>query len=75
MASVDFREDVRATENLMQRVAENYRKVRNTFRFLLGNLHGFDPVRDLVLFDQMEPLDQFMLLRTADLAREAARVV
>ena len=70
VASVDFREDVRASENLVQRVAENYRKVRNTFRYLLGNLDGFDPVRDLVPFEQMEPLDQFMLLRTADLARE-----
>ena len=43
VASVDFREDVRASENLMQRVAENYRKIRNTFRYILGNLHGFSP--------------------------------
>ena len=70
VASVDFREDVRASENLMQRVAENYRKIRNTFRYLLGNLDGFDPLRDLVPFDQMEPLDRFLLLRTAEFARE-----
>jgi isoleucyl-tRNA synthetase len=70
VASVDFREDVRASENLMQRVAENYRKIRNTFRYLLSNLHGFDPLRDLVPFDQMEPLDQFLLLRTAEFAGE-----
>jgi isoleucyl-tRNA synthetase len=70
VASVDFREDVRASENLMQRVAENYRKIRNTFRYLLGNLDGFDPLRDMVPFDEMEPLDQFLLLRTAELARE-----
>ena len=43
VASVDFREDVAASENLMQRVSDNYRKLRNTFRFLLGNLHDFDP--------------------------------
>ncbi len=43
VASVDFREDVAASENLMQRVAENYRKLRNTLRFLLGNLHDFIP--------------------------------
>ena len=41
VASVDFREDVVASENLMQRVAETYRKLRNTFRFLLSNLNGF----------------------------------
>jgi len=46
VASVDFREDTAASENLMQRCAEIYRKLRNTFRFLLGNLHGFDPARD-----------------------------
>ena len=43
VASVDFREDVAASENLMQRVSDNYRKLRNTLRFLLGNLHDFDP--------------------------------
>ena len=48
VASIDFREDMAASENLMQRCAEIYRKLRNTFRFLLGNLHGFDPARDRV---------------------------
>jgi isoleucyl-tRNA synthetase len=48
VASVDFREDMAASENLMQRCAELYRKLRNTFRFLLGNLNGFDPARDRV---------------------------
>lgn len=70
VASVDFREDVRASENLMVRVAENYRKIRNTFRYILGNLNGFAPARDLVAFEQLEALDQYMLLRTADLAAE-----
>ncbi len=70
VASVDFREDVRASENLMIRVAENYRKIRNTFRYILGNLHGFSPAQDLVAFEQLEPLDQYMLLRTADVAAE-----
>jgi len=70
VASVDFREDVRASENLMTRVAENYRKIRNTFRYILGNLHGFSPATDLVAFEQLEPLDQYMLLRTADVTAE-----
>jgi len=70
VASVDFREDVRASENLMTRVAENYRKIRNTFRYILGNLHGFSPARDVVPFELMEPLDQYMLLRMADVAAE-----
>jgi isoleucyl-tRNA synthetase len=67
VASVDFREDVAASENLMQRVSDNYRKLRNTLRFLLGNIHDFDPNVHKVDFSQMEPLDQFILARTAEL--------
>ena len=67
VASVDFREDVAASENLMQRVSDNYRKLRNTLRFLLSNLYDFDPSTNAVYFAQMEPLDQFILARTAEL--------
>ena len=67
VASVDFREDVAASENLMQRVGDNYRKLRNTLRFLLGNLHDFTPATDAVAFAAMEPLDQYILARTAEL--------
>ncbi|HVJ07654.1 MAG TPA: isoleucine--tRNA ligase [Acidisarcina sp.] len=73
VGSVDFREDVAASENLMQRVADNYRKLRNTFRFLLGNLHGFDPAKDAVPFEQMEPLDQYMLARTREVTEKVLR--
>jgi isoleucyl-tRNA synthetase len=73
VASVDFREDMAASENLMQRVADNYRKLRNTFRFLLGNLNGFDPAKDEVAFDQLLPLDQYMLVRTRELTEKVRR--
>lgn len=67
VASVDFREDVAASENLMQRVSENYRKLRNTLRFLLSNLYDFSPATDSVPFSAMQPLDQYILARTAEL--------
>ena len=67
VASVDFREDVAASENLMLRVSENYRKLRNTLRFLLGNLHDFTPATDTIPFSAMESLDQYILTRTAEL--------
>jgi isoleucyl-tRNA synthetase len=67
VASVDFREDVAASENLMQRVSDNYRKLRNTLRFLLSNLYDFDPAIHSIAFSAMEPLDQFILARTAEL--------
>jgi isoleucyl-tRNA synthetase len=72
VASVDFREDVTCSEDLMQRVADNYRKVRNTFRNMLANLYDFAPA-DAVTFAQMQPLDQYMLVRTAQLTEQVKR--
>ena len=70
VASIDFREDMAASENLMQRCAELYRKVRNTFRFLLGNLHGFDPAQHRIAEADLLPLDRYMLARTRDLTEK-----
>lgn len=70
VASVDFREDVMSSDELMQRIAESYRKIRNTFRYILGNLADFDPARDVVPFAEMHPLDQFILLRAAEVTKD-----
>ncbi len=70
VASVDFREDVAASENLMQRVADSYKKLRNTFRFLLSNLNGFEPEKHAVEWEQMPPLDRYMLARTRELTEK-----
>jgi isoleucyl-tRNA synthetase len=70
VASIDFREDMAASENLMQRCSEIYRKLRNTFRFLLGTLDGFDPLRDRVAQADLLPLDRYMLARTRDLTEK-----
>jgi isoleucyl-tRNA synthetase len=70
VASVDFREDVVGSEALMQRIGENYKKIRNTFRYALSNLYDFDPSKDAVPFDQMEDLDQYMLLQTSAFAAD-----
>jgi isoleucyl-tRNA synthetase len=70
VASIDFREDMAASENLMQRCADIYRKLRNTFRFLLGNLHGFVPARDRVPETELLPLDRYMLARTRELTEK-----
>jgi isoleucyl-tRNA synthetase len=67
VASVDFQDDVTVSEELMQQVAENYRKVRNTFRYILSNLSDFDPAQHAVKFDDMQPLDQYWLMRTAEM--------
>jgi isoleucyl-tRNA synthetase len=73
VASVDFREDVVGSEQLMQRIAENYRKLRNTFRYILGNLNGFDAQLEAVPFEQMASIDRYMLRQTAELAQQVER--
>jgi isoleucyl-tRNA synthetase len=70
VASVDFREDVVSSENIMLRLAENYRKLRNTFRFLLGNLAGFNPASDAVPDAELLPLDRYMLTRARELVEK-----
>ena len=73
VASVDFREDVACSPQIMQRVAGIYRDIRNTFRFILGNLEGFDPGKDDVPFEQMQSIDQYMLRQTVAVSAEVQR--
>jgi isoleucyl-tRNA synthetase len=73
VASVDFREDVVGSEALMLRVAENYRKIRNTFRYILGNLYDFDPQKDAVRFEEMDGLDSYMLRLTCGFAADVRK--
>jgi isoleucyl-tRNA synthetase len=68
VASVDFQEDVTVSQDLMERVAKTYTKLRNTFRYFVSNLYDFNPEKDALAFNQLHPLDQYMLLRTAEIA-------
>jgi isoleucyl-tRNA synthetase len=74
VASVDFREDVVGSENLMKRIAETYRDIRNKlFRYVLSNLEGFDPARDAVPFDKLEAVDQYILRKAWALSADVIR--
>ncbi|HTV54300.1 MAG TPA: isoleucine--tRNA ligase [Terriglobia bacterium] len=64
-ASVDFREDVVLSPEILARLSEAYRKLRNTFRYALANLYDFDPERDQVPRDQFVEIDVWALDRTA----------
>jgi isoleucyl-tRNA synthetase len=66
-ASVEFHEDVRVSEVILTRLQEAYRKLRNTFRYLLGNLSGFDPRADAVPVHDLLELDQWILIRAESL--------
>jgi isoleucyl-tRNA synthetase len=67
VSSVDYSADVPLGPGIVKQLADVYRKVRNTARYLLGNLHDFAPERDAVAYDQLPLLDQWMLQRTAAL--------
>jgi isoleucyl-tRNA synthetase len=72
-AMVDFREDIRISDEIMTRNAEAYRKIRNTLRFLLGNLADFDPQKDAVAESELVGLDAYMLQSARRLAQEVAK--
>ncbi|NSL51258.1 isoleucine--tRNA ligase [Calidifontibacillus erzurumensis] len=63
VASVDYQADVRVSDAILKQVAEVYRKIRNTFRFLLGNLHDFDPAVHKVPVSELREVDVYILAK------------
>lgn len=70
VAATDYRGEMSVSEEILKRTADVYRRLRNTARYLLANLHGFDPIRDLVPPEQMLALDRWALDRTLRLQEE-----
>src|SRR5207248_8771996 len=70
VASVEYQADVEMSERVMTQLSEAYRKIRNTFRFALGNLVDFDPSRDALSSEQLAEIDRWMLDRTAELVKK-----
>ncbi len=70
VASVEFTDDVVISPTILTRLSEAYRKLRNTFRYVLGNLADFDPARDALPAAEMAELDQWILLRAEQLVRD-----
>jgi isoleucyl-tRNA synthetase len=69
VASVEFTEDARISDTILTRLSEAYRKLRNTFRWALGNLADFDPARDALPAAELLELDQWILFRAEELVR------
>jgi len=65
VASSSYNEDVRISKEIIDRLVDAYRKIRNTMRYLLGNLHGFDPSQHIVNYEQLLELDRWALNRLA----------
>jgi isoleucyl-tRNA synthetase len=67
VASVDYQSDVRVSDDILKQVSEGYRKIRNTFRFLLGNLNDFNPSANRVAASELAEVDRYMLAKLNNL--------
>ena len=67
VASSDYSGEIAISDNLLKRIADAYRRIRNTARYLLGSLNGFDPARDSVPVEQMVAIDRWALASCAEL--------
>lgn len=63
VSSVDYKEDHRISDSILKQITEVYRKIRNTLRFFLGNLHGYDNARDRVDYKDMNELDRYAVIQ------------
>ncbi len=72
-ASEDYTEDIRVSSEILDRLADAYRRIRNTFRFLLGNLYDFEPARDRQPYARLDEVDRFVLDRLSRLVGRAVR--
>lgn len=73
VASVDYTADVRISDKIMTQIAESYRKIRNTFRFLLGNLEGFNPATDRVDVKDFPELDRYVWIKMQRVLEQALK--
>jgi isoleucyl-tRNA synthetase len=70
VSSVDYSSDVPISKNILKQMGDVRNKIRNTARFLLGNLHDFDPSKDAVPYEQLPDLDRYMLHRMSEVFTE-----
>ncbi|MGG0667103.1 isoleucine--tRNA ligase [Sporosarcina koreensis] len=70
VSSVDYTADVRVSDSNFKQVSEVYRKIRNTLRFLHGNVADFNPATDRVAFEDMRPIDQYVYVKLQDLIKD-----
>ena len=73
VSSVDYSADVPISKNILKQLADARNKIRNTARFLLGNLHDFDPSQDAVPYEQLPELDRYMLHRMTEVFTEVTQ--
>ncbi len=70
VSATDYSNEMSVSDEILRRMSDSYRRMRNTVRFLLGNLAGFNPLVDAVPAEQMLALDRWILMRAEDLQKE-----
>ncbi len=73
VAGCDYSEDVRLSPTILEQTAEIYRKIRNTMRYVIGNLADFDPAKDRLPPEGLTPVDRWAVARTAEVVEEARK--
>ena len=73
VSSADYRQDMRISKEMFKHLAQNYLKIRNTARYILGNLEGFDPKTDMVAYDDLCELDRWALMKLNDLVAKVIK--
>ncbi len=71
VSSADYTQDMRISKEIMKQLSDAYLKIRNTARYILGNLNGFDPDKDAVAYEDMTELDKWALSRLNELVKNA----
>lgn len=66
VVSADYKSDIRISKEILKQMSESYRKIRNTARFILGNIHDFDPEKDKVAYAELQEIDKYILMRLND---------
>ena len=73
VAMGDFTQEIRLSKEILARAVEAYRKIRNTLRYLLGNLYDFDPAIDRMPLDRLEEIDRYILGRYGELGQRITK--
>ena len=71
VSSEDYRNDLKIGFDIMKQLADSYRKIRNTFKYMIGNLSDFDPVKNRVAYADLSDIDKWVLFKLYQLSKEA----
>jgi len=73
VSAEDYRDDIKISNEILARLVESYRKIRNTCRFLIGNLYDFDPKNDLIPFEKLPEFEKYILYRLGKLIEKVKK--